>query len=73
MTSAIGQAVANWLHTCPGPHYGTSEDALWTGVHYASGLQHTIPRDEFIAAMDRAGYRPVERRGRWALLLPEGV
>lgn len=59
--SPLGQRISNWLASAPGLIAGDSLDAMWTGAHFASGLHHAVPLDDFKAALERAGYRPQTR------------
>lgn len=73
--SPLGLYISNWLANGPGLIQGSSPDDLWAKAHLASGLEHHATQQEFIDALDRAGYRAQPRRFRgenvWVLALPE--
>jgi len=70
--SPLGQRISNWLASGPGLIAGETLGALWTGAHYSSGLEHSVPLEDFKDALDRAGYRP-QQRTKYVNGKPDGV
>jgi hypothetical protein len=72
--SPIGQLMSDWLQSKPGLFRGDSAEAVLKLAYANSPFpkRHPLSFDDFCAALDRVGYRPVERRTGWQLALPEG-
>lgn len=78
--SPLGQAVARWLRTFPGPIQGDTHDECVAAALAASGLaKHNVTTTDLQQALDRAGYKPEQRRRHgsddgatyWLYVLPE--
>lgn len=70
--SPLGQRISDWLKRYPGMIQGdTALDALAAAHKLCKLDTTTVSVDDFAAALDRMGYRPAMRRGKWVLVLPE--
>lgn len=73
--SPLGQQIADWLRRAPGALRADSEEKLWVGLHSMSGIK--CSRQDFKDALDRAGYKPMQRMNHgtreiyWLMGLPE--
>lgn len=77
--SPLGGCIADWLKKRPGPFSGATEQAAFDAAYEKWPSKSKFTVEEFIAALDRAGYRAVERRAHsqgnssyFLLCLPEG-